>query len=152
MSMFSRRRRAQLPLLNTAATADMAFMLLIFFLVTTSMDPDKGLARQLPPADSPKQELPEDVAADKVLRIELTAEGSVVSDGETIAQGAAIGDGRLRQMVTAFIDRVGDGHLICLSSSRDAAYEHYFTLINEITAAYNALGGRYEQRVAEEYN
>ena len=34
---------------NASSTADIAFMLLIFFLITTSMDTDRGLARRLPP-------------------------------------------------------------------------------------------------------
>ena len=43
--MFGRRKRT-LPQLNTTSTADISFMLLIFFLVTTSMDVDKGLSRR----------------------------------------------------------------------------------------------------------
>ena len=38
-------------MLNTTATADISFMLLTFFLVTTSMDVDRGLVRQLPSLD-----------------------------------------------------------------------------------------------------
>ena len=37
------------PEINSSSTADIAFLLLIFFLITTSMDTDRGLARQLPP-------------------------------------------------------------------------------------------------------
>ena len=37
------------PGINGSSSADIAFMLLIFFLITTSMDTDKGLARRLPP-------------------------------------------------------------------------------------------------------
>ena len=43
------KRHRRVPRLNTTSTADISFMLLIFFLVTTSMDIDKGLLRQLPP-------------------------------------------------------------------------------------------------------
>ena len=46
--MFERKKR-QVPSLNTTSTADISFMLLILFLVTSSMDIDKGLTRQLPP-------------------------------------------------------------------------------------------------------
>ena len=48
--MFARRRRT-VPQLNATSTADISFMLLIFFLVTTSMDLDKGLSRKLPPVE-----------------------------------------------------------------------------------------------------
>ena len=41
-----------MPSLNTTSTADISFMLLIFFLVVSSMDIDKGLERLLPPIDN----------------------------------------------------------------------------------------------------
>ena len=53
--MLIRRRRHTVPKLDATSTADISFMLLTFFLVTTSMDSDKGLIRQLPPADNGKQ-------------------------------------------------------------------------------------------------
>ena len=43
------RKKRKLPEVNSSSSADIAFLLLIFFLVTTSMDTDKGLARRLPP-------------------------------------------------------------------------------------------------------
>lgn len=48
------KRKRSTPEINSSSTADMAFLLLIFFLITTSMDTDRGLARQLPPP--PEQE------------------------------------------------------------------------------------------------
>ena len=53
--MFVRRNKRQVPGVNTASTADISFMLLIFFLVTTSMDVDKGLFRLLPSPEPQKQ-------------------------------------------------------------------------------------------------
>lgn len=43
------RKKRGVPGINSSSTADIAFMLLIFFLITTSMDTDRGLARRLPP-------------------------------------------------------------------------------------------------------
>ena len=46
--------KRKVPDINSSSTADIAFLLLIFFLITTSMDTDRGLARRLPPP--PEQE------------------------------------------------------------------------------------------------
>ena len=56
-----------MPELNTTSTADISFMLLTFFLVTTSMDVDRGLVRQLPPMDDTQDETVEatEVSRDK---------------------------------------------------------------------------------------
>ena len=45
------------PELNTSSTADMAFLLLCFFLMTTTMDQDLGLQRRLPPMPDPNQKV-----------------------------------------------------------------------------------------------
>lgn len=52
------RKKRGCPEINSSSTADMAFLLLIFFLITTSMDTDRGLARRLPepPQENQKKE------------------------------------------------------------------------------------------------
>jgi len=42
-------KKRKVPQMNASSSADIAFMLLIFFLITTSMDTDQGLPRRLPP-------------------------------------------------------------------------------------------------------
>ena len=44
----NRRFGRRVPEINSSSTADIAFLLLIFFLMTTSMDTDMGLPRRLP--------------------------------------------------------------------------------------------------------
>ena len=61
--MFIRRRHRDVPELNTTSTADISFMLLVFFLVTSSMDTDKGLGRKLPPVEEQQQQVESFVAS-----------------------------------------------------------------------------------------
>ena len=51
-----KQKRREFPELNTTSTADISFMLLVFFLVTSSMDSDHGLGRKLSPVDDQRQE------------------------------------------------------------------------------------------------
>ena len=55
------RKKRGVPGINSSSTADIAFMLLIFFLITTSMDTDRGLARRLPPPPENKDQKDDDI-------------------------------------------------------------------------------------------
>lgn len=82
--MFGHKKRF-IPELNTTSTADISFMLLIFFLVTSSMDVDKGLTRQLPPFT--KQEQQESVVSKKnLMKITITADNRTLIDESRLKQ------------------------------------------------------------------
>ena len=103
-NMFIRKRKHQIPGLNTTSTADISFMLLIFFLVTTSMDVDKGLRRQLPPAQPKTTQQESIVDKDKLLELSIKADNIVMQNGHKIR----IQD--LQVQVEDFIMRLGKEH------------------------------------------
>lgn len=137
--MISKHNRRTVPELNTTSTADISFILLVFFLVITSMDVDKGLSRRLPPIDNTEQTESADVAKKDVLELRLTAANTLEADGKPIKIE------ELRDRVKRFVE-VEAGpqrHIITLDIDRNAGYELYFNIQNEITAAYRELRDRY---------
>ncbi len=168
MMNFHHRRRS-VPQLNTTSTADISFMLLIFFLVTTNMDVDKGITRQLPPQGQQQSEQ-SFVEKSTVLDLQITGGNQLLVDGKPFAVN------RLQQRVEAFVTRLGKRHLIKVSVDPQASYDIYFHMQNQLVDAYRNLrdrramaqfGRRYAalsqdqrdkvkdeipQRIAEQYN
>ena len=140
--MILRRNRRVVPQLNTTSTADISFILLVFFLVMTSMDVDKGLQRMLPPVDNDAMEEVTDVPESNVLQLEITNSNKLLADGKPLDVS------RLRSRVLAFVGRgsAGNDRMIMLNVSREASYDLYFNVQNEIVAAYNILRNRHARK------
>ena len=81
--MFIRRKHREVPELNTTSTADISFMLLVFFLVTSSMDSDKGLGRKMAPLDEQQQEQ-QDIHRSDMLQIRIDANDSLFCDDKKV--------------------------------------------------------------------
>ena len=139
--MIIRRNRHETPGLNTTSTADISFMLLIFFLVTTSMDVDKGLLRQLPSPEPQKKEKQESVVDKSTLMaLHLTA-GDTLLVNDRPMKVAQLKDETIR-----FVHRLGAKHLISIESDRDADYNLYFQMQNQLMLAYDALRNEAAQK------
>ena len=143
--MFRKRFRQQIPELNTTSTADISFMLLIFFLVTSSMDTDKGLLRQLPPLQE-EEVKPNDVQKEHVMSVTLDASDQLACDGTLLTPA------QLTERVMAFVANDPKEHVISIQTDRQTTYEAYYRMQNAIVAAYNRLrakGGDYPMRISE---
>ena len=125
-----KRRKHIVPALNTTSTADISFMLLIFFLVASSMDVDKGLLRQLPPADTKEESLEVDVSKERLMELKITGDNQLLLDGQPVEVSG------LRNRVAEFVSRVGSKHLISIDADPNSSYETYFKMQNEIVVAY----------------
>mgnify|MGYP004534814809 CR=1 FL=1 len=133
--MLIKRRKHSMPELNTTSTADISFMLLTFFLVTTSMDVDRGLVRQLPPMDDTQDETVEatEVSRDNTLAFKITA------DGKIMLNDSPADTTHLRRDIARFISSRLTQHVIYVDADPAADYNTYFVLENEIVAAYNEV-------------
>jgi biopolymer transport protein ExbD len=154
------KTKKKMPGLNTTSTADISFMLLIFFLVTTSMDTDMGLARRLPkPPDPDQEDATMDIKKRNILYVRLNFNGQLWLEDETTRGYAEMNE--LRPRVKEFvkneqnlsvlpekhvknIDLLGqcfvtDKHVISVQTDRATPYTAYFQVQNELVAAYNEL-------------
>lgn len=139
--MLIRRKHHETPGLNTTSTADISFMLLIFFLVTTSMDVDKGLLRQLPSPEPQKKEQQQTVV-DKanLMALRLTAGDTLLVNGKPMQVS------QLKEETIRFVHRLGKKHLISIESDRDADYNLYFQMQNQLMEAYSQLRNETAQK------
>lgn len=138
--MFLRRRNREIPELNTTSTADISFMLLVFFLVTSSMDTGKGLSRQLPPVDNePQKEV--DINRSNVMQIRLDAHDSLWIDDKTVAFPA------LQGQVESFVaSRQTEQYVVGVQTDRTTSYNAYFEMQNTIVAAFHSLREKMAQK------
>jgi biopolymer transport protein ExbD len=137
------RRGRGTPEVNAGSMADIAFLLLIFFLVTTTIDTDKGIAIRLPPL--PEENQPENdirIKERNVLKVLVNANDQLLVNGEPLN----VKD--LKRRTKEFIDNPRkDPNLsesptkaiISLKNDRGTSYNIYITVHNELKAAYNEL-------------
>jgi len=161
--------RRDTPEINAGSMADIAFLLLIFFLVTTTMDTDTGISRKLPEKQDPNIKPP--VLKEKnVFEVNVNRRNEILVEGETYMQ---IKD--LREAAMKFIDNGGgtaadlgkenlpvcswcegdkdpasSDHpkkaIISLQSDRGTSYATYISVQNELVAAYSDLRNRYADK------
>lgn len=136
-------RRRAVPEINAASMADIAFQLLIFFLLTTTMDIDKGLLTKLPPWPQSEEQIIEAKIEDRNIFTVL-----INARDELLVEGKPMDVARLREAAKEFIaNPYGREDLaespqkaiISLKTDRGTSYRMYITVYNELKAAYNEL-------------
>ena len=136
----------KVPQINASSMADISFLLLIFFLVTTSMDVNQGLTRRLPAPIPPDQKI----------------EDTDINKRKLMVQGQEMNVKQLREKAKEFIANVNDdanlpklyeedfgapfgvvkyakNHVISVQNDVDTQYQAYLDVQNELVAAYNEL-------------
>ena len=151
------RGKRKVPDINSSSTADIAFLLLIFFLITTSMDTDRGLARLLPPPpeDEKNDDNTDKIKERNILQVYLNKDDALMCGNEYISID------QLRDKAKEFIANVNnsehmpektqknveffgtsmvtDKHVVSLQNDRGSSYQAYISVQNELVAAYNEL-------------
>ena len=135
--------------INAGSMADIAFLLLIFFLVTTTIDTDKGLLVLLPPWSEEEVETTK-LKERNVFSVLVNANNQLLVRGEpTDIKG-------LRERAKEFIlnparredlSEKPTKAIISLKNDRGTNYETYFTVYNELLGAYNELWTELSQQL-----
>ncbi|WP_190811077.1 biopolymer transporter ExbD [Flagellimonas sp. S3867] len=155
-------RNNEIPEVNAGSMADIAFLLLIFFLVTTTIQTDVGIDRKLPPQETTP---PLPINERNIFRVSLN------KNDELFVEGDVLSIDQLKTSAITFLDNGGSSKedanhcnyckgehrvdssdnpqeaIIAFNSDREASYGMYIRVQNELTAAYTALRNREAQRM-----
>ncbi len=164
--------KRKLPEINASQMADISFLLLIFWLCSTTMSTDQGLSRRLPPPLPPNMEKPDVEVNERNIFIVL-----INSQNQLLVQGEPMDVRQLREEAKAFIlnvendihkpelfevtadvlDKNGNvertlktittkNHVISLQNDRGTTYDKYIEVQNELVAAYNEVRDEYSRK------
>ncbi|MDR2679704.1 MAG: biopolymer transporter ExbD [Tannerella sp.] len=149
-------KKKKVPGINGSSSADIAFMLLLFFLLTTSMDTDQGLPRRLPRPPENKEQMDEQkVNKRNTLTVMVSSDNRIMCAEEEVSLA------QLREKTIEFVENpnnlehlpekdtitipffgvqtVTKNHIISLQCDRGTKYQTYIDVQNELAAAYNDL-------------
>ncbi|NND26287.1 MAG: biopolymer transporter ExbD [Flavobacteriaceae bacterium] len=141
------------PEVNAGSMADIAFLLLIFFLVTTTIEKDSGINRKLPPMEESDEDVI--IKQKNIFTVLLNGKDQLLVEDELMEVK------NLRAAAVEFLDNGGDGTcdyckgkrnpsssdnpdkaIISLKNERETSYAAYISVQNELVAAYNVLRNR----------
>ena len=121
-----KKRQKRNPEIPTASMADIAFLLLIFFLVTTTINADKGIYMQLPPKLEDTE--PPEIRQRNLLNILVNSDGTVLLDNEVTNNGQ-----------DPDLSESPDKAVVSFKTKRGLPYETYIEVLDEIKSAYNEI-------------
>ena len=148
--------RRELTEINAGSMADIAFLLLIFFLVTTTIETDSGLNRKLPPM--------EEVIDPPIIKQKNIFTVVVNKNNQLLVEEELTDISNVRSLAMDFLDNGGgtgedacdyclgkkdpsssdnpEKAIISLKNDRETSYKVYIAVQNELVAAYNELRNR----------
>jgi biopolymer transport protein ExbD len=172
------RSGRKLPEVNSSSMADIAFLLLIFFLVTTTIATDKGLTLTLPPKADPNQP-PPDITKNQrnIYKILVNSQDKILIEDEPVTDLSG-----LREEVKAFVLNFGQVNeesqalynslpqslralskrseissddpteaVVSFKADRGTSYDIYLEILDELQGAYYEIYGQRVGLTADEF-
>lgn len=141
--------RRELTEINAGSMADIAFLLLIFFLVTTTMDSDQGILRKLSPW-VPEEQKPPEVRERNIFVVLVNRENQLLVEDQTMdirhlrektrefvlnpENKSNLPEKKLKSVPFIGTVEVSKG-VISIKTDRGTAYEMFVTVMNELSGA-----------------
>lgn len=140
--MFLNKREREEAEIPSSSMADIAFLLLVFFLVVTTIDVDTGIGMQLPPP--PDDVEPPPIRERNLMNVLVNAQGMVLINQEP----ASIGE--VQNIVMNFVDNANRSQdpnlsespqqaIVSIKTDRQTPYEVFISMLDEVIGAYREL-------------
>ncbi len=155
------RKAKKTPEVNASSQADIAFLLLIFFLVATTMNTDAGINRTLPPWVDNPENLDNQIKERNLLEVKIDLSDRIMAGGQIvritevkdIAKDFYLNltdDENMPEKEMVQIDIIGaypvSQGVISLQNDRGASYDMYLKVQNELTRAVNEIRDEISQQ------
>ena len=147
--------KKKVPAMNTSSTADIAFLLLCYFLMTTTMGSQTGLSRRLPPMPDQNQKVEDQkVNRRNIIQVKINSADRILAGSEPIDVSQLkdkikefltnpADDPNLPEKEIQNIEGLGDypvsKGIISLQNDRGTSYQAYIAVQNELVKAVNEL-------------
>ncbi|MBP5558293.1 MAG: biopolymer transporter ExbD [Bacteroidales bacterium] len=154
--------KKKVPAMNTSSTADIAFLLLCYFLMTTTMGSQTGLSRRLPPMPDKNQKVEDQkVNRRNIIQVKINSADRILAGSEPIDISQLkdkikefltnpANDPNLPEKEVQNIEGLGEWPVskgvISLQNDRGTSYQAYIAVQNELVKAVNELRDDFSRR------
>ncbi len=129
---------------NSSSMADIAFLLLVFFLVTTTIASDKGIPMVLPPKSDQQDEVK--LKEKNIFKVLINSKDLLLVENEPM-ETEQIKDACMKFLNNRGRDPESSDSprdaVVSIKADRGTSYEKYLTVLDDVTAAYNQLRADY---------
>ncbi len=141
--------RRKTPEINAGSMADIAFLLLIFFLVTTTMNTDRGIARMLPPKAEETNEKPPQIPQRNIFIVMVNANNDLLVEEEPMHIGMLKDAAKEFVMNPNNLNNLSESPtkaVVSLQNNRLTSYDMYISVQDALTQAYMELRNEESQK------